>query len=254
MGAGCGARRRLAIGVCAVGWARAAVRCGGSGAGVADGGGGIGRGSGGGGSMEPARGGTVGRGMGSDRRRWVSVRLIGCVCVGVCAAALVGVVRVLAAAGRDGSATRCAVWTRRWCGGHWNRGWCCVQLVRGRPSDVAFRSAMWRACGAAMAVEGAAMRHRDGLWLVCGRRGLRVGAVRGWLMVRSDSGLADRGTDRDRSGCARWGGQAARHGADARRARRLLIGLCAVGRARAVVGCGGSGLVWQMGAVGRAGQ
>ena len=44
-------------------------------------------------------------GMGSDRRRTLSVRLIGCLLGGVCVAALVGAVRVLAAAGRDWSAT-----------------------------------------------------------------------------------------------------------------------------------------------------
>jgi hypothetical protein len=110
------------IGVCALGWSGCAAwgRCaaraaagdwavcgrGGSGSGAVRrvGGwcGGLGRwdgqGSGGAGSTEPARGGTVGRGMGSDRRRWVSVLLIGCVLCGLCVAAWL---------------VRCVCWRRR---------------------------------------------------------------------------------------------------------------------------------------------
>ena len=69
-----------------------------------------------------------------------------------------------AAAGRDWSATWCAVWTRRLCGGHWNRGRCCVQRVRGPHPTWRFAARCGRFCGAAMAVEG----RRCGIGMGCG--------------------------------------------------------------------------------------
>jgi hypothetical protein len=143
-----------------------------------------GRGSGGAGPTEPARGGTVGRGMGSDRRRWVSVRLIGCVCVGVCVAAW-WCGACAAAAGRDWSATWCAVWTRRLCGGHWNRGRWCVQDVRGPHPTWRFAArclgglrgslGQWRGGDAASGWAVSAVRDRVGLCgdrrMLCERRG-----------------------------------------------------------------------------------
>ena len=84
------------------------------------------------------------------------------VCEGCAAAWWCGV--CAAAAGRDWSATWCAVWTRRWCGGHWNRGRCCVQRVRGPHPTWRFAARCGRFCRAAMAVEG----RRWGIGMGCG--------------------------------------------------------------------------------------
>jgi hypothetical protein len=94
----------------------------------------------------------------------LSVRLIGCVCVGF-VWLLGGVVRVLRR--RDGTGRRLnlvccldASIVRRTLE---SRTVLCAAGTR-PPSDVAFRSAMRRACGAGGAVEGAAM----GLGMGCG--------------------------------------------------------------------------------------
>jgi hypothetical protein len=123
-----------------------------------------GRGSGGAGSTEPARGGTVGRGMGSDRRRLVSVRLIGCVCVGF-------------------------VWLLGWCGACAGGGGtgldgdlvCCLDASMVRRT-LESRAVVCAAC-TRPPIRCGAMRAilRGGLWLLRGRRcgsGWAVAALR----------------------------------------------------------------------------